>query len=83
MNDHCDLCGKGSDRLARVDDLWGLGVSTLCADAAECAETWAPGFYADPAETAILPYAAEVWRHDMDAESSFSLDGETHPLVRH
>ena len=51
---HCDLCGKQSDRLSRVDDLFGLGVSTLCADPAECAETWAPGFSVDPNETAVI-----------------------------
>lgn len=54
---HCDLCGKASDRVDRVEDLWGLGVSTLCADPAECAETWGEGFERDPNETAVLQYA--------------------------
>ena len=65
-NEHCDLCGKASDRLSVVDDLWGLGVSVLCADPAECAETWAPGFAQDPNETAVLAYLPETWRAALD-----------------
>jgi len=54
---HCDLCGSDSDRLTHVEDLWGLGVSTMCADAEECASAWGTSFGQDPGETAVLSYA--------------------------
>ena len=63
--DHCDLCGKESGRLNHVDDLWGLGVSTLCRDAAECASTWGEGFAKDPNETDVLSYSS-VFLSDLD-----------------
>jgi len=51
---HCDLCGTESDRLKKVDDLFGLGVDALCADPAECSTAWSVGFGVDPNETAVL-----------------------------
>ena len=60
---HCDLCGSASDRLSRVEDLWGLGVSTMCEDAAACSGAWAPAFdtaaAGEPNETAGLIAGSE------------------------
>jgi hypothetical protein len=46
---HCDLCGTESGKLSVVDDLWGLGASAICEDAAACSGVWAPAF--DAGET--------------------------------
>lgn len=48
MQNFCDLCGSESARLSRVDDLWGLGTSTMCEDAAACSGSW-PVFQAPAA----------------------------------
>jgi len=45
---HCDLCGSESGRVSVVEDLWGLGSSTVCEDATACADVWAPSFEAGP-----------------------------------
>lgn len=82
MHDHCDLCGKPSDRLDVVDDLWGLGVSTLCADASECASEWGEGFEVDPSETQVLAVRPETWRADLDATAPLGRRGDTVRLPR-